>query len=127
MCDVLDLSNVVKGPTCFTRNADPTLNDVILRNTSHSCCNTTNSPSGLSDVHNLISRQIRGTLDKSNNESIFCRSFKRFDSEQFLDDLGRVPFHVAHVFDDIDDVYSIERLLTEVIDEHIIPLKMMLN
>jgi hypothetical protein len=33
ICDILDLTNLVKRPTCFTKIADPTLNDVILTNT----------------------------------------------------------------------------------------------
>ena len=37
----------------------------------------------------------------------------------FNDDVGRVPFHSAYVFDDVDDIYwAHERLLTEVINEH---------
>jgi hypothetical protein len=32
ICDILDLTNLVKRPTCFTKIADPTLNDVILTN-----------------------------------------------------------------------------------------------
>jgi hypothetical protein len=29
VCDILDLTNPVKRPTCFTKIADPTLNDAM--------------------------------------------------------------------------------------------------
>lgn len=51
------------------------------------------------------------------------RSYKNFDEDDFNQDLSRVPFHVAHTFDDIDDVYYVhETLLKEVINDHA-PLK----
>ena len=30
VCDIFDLTNMVVDPTCFTKGASPSLNDVIL-------------------------------------------------------------------------------------------------
>lgn len=30
VCDIFDLTNLVNGPTCFTKGASPSLNDLIL-------------------------------------------------------------------------------------------------
>jgi hypothetical protein len=32
VCDIFDLTNLVKSPTCYTKNSNPSLNDVILTN-----------------------------------------------------------------------------------------------
>ena len=52
-------AGLVIGPTCFTKIADPTLNDVILTNSPNNCMNVLNFNCGISDVHNLISVQIK--------------------------------------------------------------------
>ena len=50
-------------------------------------------------------------------------SYKHFDTAQLNEDLSHVPFHVAQIFDDIDNVYwAHEMLLRQVIDEHV-PIK----
>ena len=47
------------------------------------------------------------------------RSFKNFEPEAFNEDISRVPFHAAFVFDDVDDIYwAHELLLNDVIKDH---------
>jgi hypothetical protein len=41
----------------------------------------------LSDVHNIISVQIKGTIPRINKKFVEYRSFKNFDQEFFLNDL----------------------------------------
>jgi hypothetical protein len=55
VCDIFDLTNMVVDPTCFTKGASPSLNDVILTNKPNYCMNTNNYNCGISDVHNIIS------------------------------------------------------------------------
>ena len=44
---------------------------------------------------------------------------KKFDSKAFNDDVSQVPFHVAFIFDDVDDIYwAHERLLNDIISDH---------
>ena len=78
ICDVCDLSNIVKGPTCFTKTTLPSLNDLILTNRANFCMNTLNFNCGLSDVHNIISVQIKGSLPSKNKE------FRKYKSLKFL-------------------------------------------
>jgi hypothetical protein len=50
-------------------------------------------------------------------------SVRGFDQQAFADDLERTPFHVAHVFDDVNDVYwAHEQMLKQFVNEHA-PLK----
>ena len=53
---------MVVDPTCFTEGASPSLNDVILTNKPNYCMNTNNYNCGISDVHNIISIQMKGTV-----------------------------------------------------------------
>ena len=63
VCDIFDLTNMVVDPTCFTKGASPSLNDVILyTNKPNYCMNTNNYNCGISDVHNIISIQMKGTV-----------------------------------------------------------------
>jgi hypothetical protein len=78
VCDILDLTNLVKRPTCFTKIADPTLNDVILTNSPNNCMNVLNFNCGISDVHNLISVQIKGNINPAKKSFKTYRSFKNF-------------------------------------------------
>ena len=52
LCDVYDLKNVIRGPTCF-KGENPTLLDVFLTNKPSSFCNCINIDTGISDFHNL--------------------------------------------------------------------------
>lgn len=54
-----------------TKNTNPTLMDVILTNKPSYCQNITNFNCGLSDVHNLISFQLKGYVPKL-KKYIFC-------------------------------------------------------
>ena len=81
-------------------------------------CNT-----GLSDWHNMVFSVLKGNYIPFNRTKMSYRCFKNLDEEMLLQDLWRVPFHVPHVFDDINDAYGAhEGLIKEVLDEHI-PVK----
>jgi hypothetical protein len=42
VCDIFDLTNLVNSPTCYTKNSNPNLNNVILTNMPNNCMNVTN-------------------------------------------------------------------------------------
>lgn len=54
--------------------------------------------------------------------NVTFRSYKSFDVSNSTDELARVPFHVAQIFDDIDDIDDIywahELFLRQVFDEN---------
>ena len=50
---------------------------------------------------------------------ITYRSYKNFDDDQFKSDLSFAPFHVADIFDDIEDTaWFTSKLLNNIIDSH---------
>ena len=119
VCDNFNLENIVKNLTCCMKNNAPTLIDVILTNSKNLLCNTINFNCGLSDCHNMICTNLKEQCDPVKKKKVNFRSYKNFDEGQFNSDLSMVPFHVAYVFDDIDDIYwAHELLLRQVVDEH---------
>jgi hypothetical protein len=58
LCDIFDLTNIVKNPTCFMKGCEPSLVDVILTNKNNLCFKTLNFNTGVSDCHHMISTFI---------------------------------------------------------------------
>ena len=105
--DIFDYSNLVKKETCFTKNASPTLIDVILTNKLSHCQNTTNYNCELSDVHNIVSTQIKGRIPKINRDYITYRSYKNFDHEKYVEDLEKIDYVNIGNESDINSTYEI--------------------
>ena len=119
VCDILDLTNLVKRPTCFTKIADPTLNDVILTNSPNNCMNVLNFNCGISDVHNLISVQIKGNINPAKKSFKTYRSFKNFSEENFVNDLMKSDLDKITEIEDVDEAYNkFEEVMVNTIDEH---------
>ena len=119
ICDIFDFKNLIKDPTCFMKNCSPSLVDVVLTNKSQFCFNPINFGCGISDWHNMIGVLVKGAAPKVEKQKIKYRSYKNFDEKCFNDDISQVPFHVAHVFEDVDDIYwAHEWLLNDVINQH---------
>lgn len=107
MCDIFDLTNLVKEPTCFCKDANPSLVDVILTNKPNYCCNICNFETGLSDVHHLVSVQFKGEIPQGHKDKKKkqYRSYKNFDSENFISDLGQLDFCFSE-FQDVNEAYE---------------------
>jgi hypothetical protein len=78
--------------------------NVSFINRSTFCQNIQNFNCGLSDVHNIISVQIKGTIPRINKKFIEYRSFKNFDQEIFLNDLEQK--NLNSIVDKCDNVNS---------------------
>ena len=119
LCDIFSMKNLIKSPTCYTKNCIPSLVDVILTNQPQYCFNAINFGCGISDWHNMIGIVVKGATVRNEKLKMKYRSFKHFDAAQFSTDVSKIPFHAALVFDDVEDMYwAHERLLADVIDEH---------
>ena len=88
MCDVFDLSNMIKGPTCFTSGNKPSLVDVFLTDNTSYVGKSFNLGCGLSDVHNLIGVQMKLDIPLCNPRWQTYRSFRNFDVENFNHELN---------------------------------------
>jgi hypothetical protein len=94
--------------------------DVILTNRSTLCQNIQNFNCGLSDVHNIISVQIKGTIPRINKKFVEYRSFKNFDQEFFLNDLEQKNLNsIVDKRDNVNSAYEIfESEFISVINKH---------
>ena len=123
VCDIFDFSNLIKKATCFTKDALPTLIDVILTNKPNKCQNATNFNCGLSDYHNLISVQLKGKIPKLKKDYVTYRSFKNFDHEKFLQELQSEQLDVITKHSNVKTAYhNFETTFIKVVDKNI-PLK----
>ena len=62
---------------------------------------------------------VKGATARVEKKHTKYRSYKKFDETGFAEDVGLIPFQVAYLFDDIDDVYwAHDWLSTDIINEH---------
>lgn len=119
LCELYGLTNIVEGPTCFKSQTNPTPIDVILVNNPRKYVGTLNSNFELSDFHNMIGAATRRFAPNSKPFPINYRSYRKFDESLFLYDLQCAPFHVADIFDDIEDrAWFTSNLLSFTLDSH---------
>ena len=117
--DILNLTIVVQGPTCFKNVDNPTLLDVILTNTPRRLTSVLNMSLGISDFHNFICIATKMCKPNKIRRQIVYRSYKHFNEVMYLHDLECAPFHVSHIFTDIDDQYWFyNTMLKDIIDQH---------
>ena len=95
LCDIFDLSNLVKGPTCYSNKNKPSLLDVILTNKQNEISKTNNFTTGISDFHNMITAKLRTDVPKQSGKWKTCRSFKSFEINAFLNDLQNEDLSLA--------------------------------
>ena len=125
-CELYDLQNIIKDPTCFMKNCNPSLLDVFLTNSKKQCIRTLNFATGISDCHNMISTVINITIPNMEKQKISYRSYRNFNYEDFVNDLNKIPVPEVVAERDQDlinkNYNSFELAFNEVIDKHI-PVK----
>ena len=78
---------------------------------------------GLSDFHKMICINSKAHAPIRVKRKIHYRSFKKFDENKFCEEVSYIPFHVASIFDDVNDItWCHEKLFSDVIESHA-PLK----
>jgi hypothetical protein len=111
---MFDLTNIIKEPTCFKKDCNPSLVDVIPTNKSKSCFKSLNFNTGVSDCHHLISTFIKGNIPICENIKQLHRSFKNFDAyvNESCDNVTDIDIEYDHF----------ECEVSKVIDKHV-PVK----
>ena len=81
--------------------------------------NVLNFNCGISDVHNLISVQIKGNINPAKKSFKTYRSFKNFSEENFVNDLMKSDLDKITEIEDVDEAYNkFEEVMVNTIDEH---------
>ena len=118
-CSLYNLKSLIKSPTCFKSDTNPSCIDLILTNRSNSFQNSSTAETGLSDFHHLVFTVLKTTFRKKPPKVVRYRDYKNYNSFNYFNDVnyclaGIDLYQIPH--DDYDD------LLMKILDRHA-PLK----
>ena len=114
----LGVQNLVKDSTCFKGNT-PTLLDLLVTNVPKRIQGVTCMDSELSDCHSMVLWATKLKVSVKRDRMVTYRSYKNFNELDYLYQLSTAPFHVAEIFESVDDSYwFFNKLLTDIVDEH---------
>ena len=82
-CDMYDLENLIKEPTCFKSTENPSSIDVILTNKKHSFQHTSTVETGLSDFHLMTVTVMKCDFKKKEPIRIVYHDKSKFDAIKF--------------------------------------------
>ena len=117
ICDIYDLKNLITVPTRISCTKQ-SCTDIIATNVPAFELQSGTLEPGLSD-HKLVYTNLNRKVMKPTTFFTKARCFKNFNEQAFNKDLERVPFNVAHIFDDVNDIcWAWEKLYTNVLDVH---------
>ena len=86
-CDLYDLENLIKGPTCYKNPKNPSSIDVMLTNAKNSFQDSQTIETGLSDHHKMTVSVLKRYVKKKDPLVINYRNYKHFDENEFKNDL----------------------------------------
>ena len=92
-CDLFHLMNIVKFNTCFTKT-HTSLIDLILTNRLSSFNKTLFSETSFSDHHKMITTFFKLHFSRPRLKVITYRNYKKFDEENFLNDLQEMNVRI---------------------------------
>ena len=81
-CDVYNLKNLIKVPTCFKNSERPNSIDVMLTNSYRSLQNSCAIEMGLSDFHKMIVIILKTYFQKKESKLNQYRDYKNFSEEE---------------------------------------------
>ena len=88
-CEIYNLDNLIKKPTCYKNPKNPSSIDVILTNKKSNFQNSITVETGLSDFHKMTITVYKGRCKKLDPQIINYRNYKKFDGIKFREDLLR--------------------------------------
>ena len=113
----LRLTQLVATPTRITENSR-TIIDLIFSSDQLTASEATVTPCSLSD-HHIVSCQVKIKPPRPPQRFVHSRLLHKCNIEALKNDLGMAPWHVAEIFDDIDDQVNFwESLYLKVLDHH---------
>ena len=86
-CEIYNLENLIKGPTCFKNPKNPSSIDVILTNKKSSFQSSITLESGLSDCHKMTITVLKRYFKKVKPITVNYRDYKSFDGHKFRNDI----------------------------------------
>lgn len=114
----LQLTQLVSSPTRITANSSTTI-DLIFSSEWNLATSVASTPCDLSD-HHIVSCQINIKATRPIPSFVYSRSFNDCDIDSLCQDMQSCPWHVAEIFDDINDQVGFwEDLYLFTLDPHV--------
>ena len=82
-CDIYNLKNLVKEPTCYKNSDNPSCIDLFLTNRPWIFQCTTTIETGISDFHKLVVTVLKTFYKKQRPKIIHYRNYKNFENGNF--------------------------------------------
>ena len=99
-CDLYQLKNLVREPTCFKNPDNPSCIDLFLTNCSRSFQDIQVIQTCLSDFHKMNLTVSKIFFTKQKHETFFYRIYKKFDNLKVKEALDKEL--MKHDFNNID-------------------------
>ena len=97
----LQLTQLVSSPTRITANSS-TIIDLIFSSERNLATSVASTPCDLSD-HHIVSCQVNIKASRPIPSFVYSRSLNDYDIDSLCQDMQSCPWHVAEIFDDIND------------------------
>ena len=114
-CDIYNLKNLVKEPTCYKNPDNPSCIDLFLTNKPRTFQCTITTETGISGFHKLVVTVLK-TFNKQQRSKITnYRYYKNFENGNFRQDLEKelLKFDVTHA-----QLSKFNDTLLSVLDKH---------
>ena len=86
-CELYNLENLIKEPTCYKNPDNPSFIDIILTNSKNSFQTSMAIETGLSDHHKMVITVLKSYCKKREPVTIKYRSYKHFDMPKYRNTL----------------------------------------
>ena len=87
-CETYNLSNLVKGPTCYKNPTNPSCIDLLFINRTGNYKQSIMVETGISDYHKLVVTVMKSFFKKAAPHIIKYRDYKTFDERLFRNELS---------------------------------------
>ena len=91
-CDIYNLKNLVKEPTCYKNPGNPSCTDLFLTNRPRTFQCTATVETGISDFHKLVVTVLKTFYKKQRPKIAHYRNYKNFENDNFRQDLQKEFF-----------------------------------
>ena len=82
-CELFNLKNLVKEPSCYKHPDNPSCIDLILTNRKNMFCKTATIETGLSDFHKMTVTVMKTHFKKNPPKTVSYRDYKHYSHSNY--------------------------------------------
>ena len=113
-CNVYNLSNLVKEPTCFKNPDNPSCIDLFLTNCPKCFQSTMTIETGISGFHKMVITVLKTFYKKQKPKIIHYRNYKTFNANLFKEELN-----IESIIDNNDaELVEFTNTVLSILDKH---------